>query len=182
MRLDLCWRVTPGGKARKLMDTLWSPWRFRYVSEGAKDAACPFCEMAASSPAKDRELLILLRAAHNFVFLNLYPYTAGHILVAPYRHAADLGGVDEIALHELISLARQAEAALRSAYHCEGLNVGINVGRCAGAGVANHLHLHCVPRWNGDANFMTVTGETRVLPEELSATYNKLSPYFQQAK
>lgn len=163
------------------MDTLWSPWRFRYVSEGTKGSGCPFCEMAVASRELDREHYILRRAEHNFVFLNLYPYTAGHVLVAPYFHAGSLGEFKESVLHEMMTLTRQSEVALRAVYQCEGLNVGINVGRCAGAGVAGHLHLHCLPRWNGDANFMTVTGETRVLPEELSTTYDKLAPYFRAA-
>ena len=160
------------------MDTLWSPWRFRYVSEGTKRSGCPFCEMAQADPARDQERYILHRARLNFVFLNLYPYTAGHILVAPYSHVADLSASKEPALHEMMTLARQSEAALKSVYQCEGLNLGMNLGKCAGAGVADHLHLHCLPRWTGDANFMSVVGETRVLPEDLETTYKKLMGAF----
>ncbi|MGH9435224.1 MAG: HIT family protein [Terriglobia bacterium] len=134
--------------------------------------------MAQAGPARDADLYILHRGLRNFVFLNLYPYTAGHILVAPYVHVASLGGLDDPALHEMMDLARQSEAALQSIYGCEGLNLGMNLGKCAGAGVADHLHLHCVPRWTGDANFMSVISETRVLPEALETTYMKLRGAF----
>ena len=160
------------------MDYLWSPWRFHYVSEGNRRSSCPFCDMAAAGAASDAELYILHRARLNFVFLNLYPYNPGHILIAPYEHAASLAYLDESVLHEMASLARRSESALKAVYCCEGFNLGMNLGRCAGAGVPDHLHLHCVPRWTGDANFISVTGETRVLPEDLATTYGKLAGYF----
>lgn len=160
------------------MDYLWSPWRFRYVSEGAQAAGCVFCEMVRRDPAHDREAYILYRARLNFVFLNLYPYATGHILIAPYAHVAYLGGLNAEILNEMISLARQVEGALSAVYHAEGYNMGMNLGKCAGAGVADHLHLHFLPRWLGDTNFMSVVSETRVLPEELSVTYDKLAPFF----
>ncbi|MGH9401813.1 MAG: HIT family protein [Terriglobia bacterium] len=163
------------------MDYLWSPWRFRYVSEGVKTGECPFCSMAQADPARDREQYILLRARLNFVFLNLFPYNPGHILVAPYAHVASLGDLENLVLHEMITLARRIEQALKAVYHFEGFNLGINQGRCAGAGVADHLHLHALPRWIGDANFISVVGETRVLPEDLEMTYTKLQGYFQDA-
>ncbi|MGH9470158.1 MAG: HIT family protein [Terriglobia bacterium] len=162
------------------MDYLWSPWRYRYVSGGDKAGGCPFCEMARQDPARDRERLILRRANHNFVFLNLFPYTTGHMLIAPYAHRARLTDLDPEVLNEMMLLARQAEMALETVYRAEGYNVGINIGKCAGAGVADHLHTHCLPRWTGDANFMSVAGETRVLPEELSTTYQKLAGAFQR--
>lgn len=168
------------GFSPDLMDYLWSPWRFRYVSEGTKKDGCPFCRMASSDPARDREQYILQRARLNFVFLNLFPYTAGHVLIAPYAHVATLSELEEAALYEMMTLARQAETALQAVYHFEGLNLGMNLGRCAGAGVASHLHLHCLPRWTGDANFMPVIGETRVLPETLETTYQKLADHFRQ--
>lgn len=161
------------------MDYLWSPWRFRYVSEGPKGDVCPFCLMAHADPARDAEQYILMRARLNFVFLNLYPYNPGHILVAPYAHVAALGELSDPALHEMILLCRRAEQALKAAYRSEGFNLGLNEGKCAGAGVAGHLHLHALPRWTGDANFMTVACETRVLPEDLETTYAKLRSYFQ---
>lgn len=164
------------------MDYLWSPWRFRYVSEGARRNDCPFCEMVRQDPAHDKEQYILRRARLNFAFLNLYPYTTGHILVAPYVHAANLSALDDDVLKEMMVLARQAETALEAAYHAEGYNLGMNLGKCAGAGVADHLHLHCLPRWGGDTNFMSTVAETRVLPEDLPTTYDKLVGYFQKAE
>jgi ATP adenylyltransferase len=162
------------------MDYLWSPWRFRYVSEGVKAAECAFCEMIRRDPAHDRESYILRRTRLNFVFLNLYPYATGHILVAPYRHVPYLTDLDPESLSEMISLARHVERALATVYHAEGYNLGMNLGKCAGAGVADHLHLHFLPRWVGDTNFISVVGETRVLPEDLSVTYDKLAGFFQE--
>lgn len=134
--------------------------------------------MARRDPAHDRECYILHRARFTFVFLNLYPYSAGHILLAPYAHVATLAGLEREALCEMMCLARRAETALEAAYHPEGFNLGINLGKCAGAGVADHLHIHFLPRWAGDTNFMSVIAETRVLPEELSVTYDKLVGWF----
>lgn len=160
------------------MDTLWSPWRFRYVSEGTKSERCIFCDKAAGDTARDREELILHRGRSNFVILNLYPYTTGHAMVAPYAHVAHLADLDAATLSEMMELAQRLQLALEAAYHPEGYNLGMNLGRCAGAGVADHLHLHLLPRWTGDSNFMTVIGETRVHPEELLTTYDKLARSF----
>ena len=134
--------------------------------------------MAQADPSRDRELYILKRARLNFVFLNLFPYTTGHILVAPYAHEPTLNRLEQQVLDEMMMLARRIEAVLDTVYHSEGFNLGMNLGRCAGAGVADHLHLHCLPRWTGDANFMSVIGETRVLPEDLTTTYDKLVGHF----
>jgi ATP adenylyltransferase len=161
------------------MDYLWSPWRYRYVSEGVKSDACIFCEIGAD-PSHDSEHFVLHRARFNFVLLNLYPYTTAHTLIAPYWHIATLSGLQEEALQEMSTLSRNVESALQSAYQPEGFNLGMNLGKCAGAGVADHLHLHFLPRWTGDTNFMSVTSETRVLPEDLSQTYAKLLPFFAQ--
>ncbi len=163
------------------MDTLWSPWRFRYVSQGVPNDRCPFCELVQQDPARDREAHILARARLNFVFLNLYPYTTGHVLIAPYAHVARLTGLDVETLTEMMSLARRAETALGAVYHAEGYNAGINIGKCAGAGVADHIHLHFLPRWTGDASFISAIGEARVLPEDLPTTYEKLLPFFQDS-
>ncbi len=160
------------------MDHLWSPWRFRYVTEAAKSEGCVFCEMAALPPARDRERFILHRARFNFVVLNLYPYTTAHCMVVPYAHLADLADVPDETQAELHVLARRTHAAIKAAYHPEGFNLGMNLGKCAGAGVADHLHLHVLPRWTGDANFLSVVGETRVLPEDLRTTYDKLVEQF----
>lgn len=154
------------------MDYLWSPWRYRYVSSSTAGEPCLFCRI--SSEKNDKSNYILLRAERNFVVLNRYPYTSGHLMIAPYAHVATLEEAEPQTLEEMMRLARRMEAALRKAYRPEGFNMGLNVGRCAGAGIAGHLHMHMLPRWTGDANFMTTTGETRVLPEDLETTYEKL--------
>ncbi len=160
------------------MDYLWTPWRFQYVSDAGKNAQCVFCEVATADASKDRENLILYRGQFNFVLLNLYPYTTGHAMIAPYAHIADLAELPTETVNEMMALAQRIQRALRDCYHPEGYNVGLNIGRCAGAGVEHHLHLHVLPRWTGDSNFMTVVGETRVEPQELSTTYEKLIGYF----
>ncbi len=155
------------------MDHLWSPWRYRYVTAGEKPQGCIFCAMAARHD--DATQLIVYRARHNFVVLNRYPYTGGHVMVVPYTHSASLALTPPESLTELILLAQRAETLLHQAYRCPGMNMGFNLGECAGAGVAQHLHFHVVPRWPGDANFMTAVGETRVIPEDLAESYRKLS-------
>jgi ATP adenylyltransferase len=133
---------------------------------------CIFCAHAASSD--DRANLVVLRAEYNFVVLNLYPYTSGHLMIAPYAHVATLAGADPAALEEMMRLTVRVEKAMRTLYKPEGLNVGMNLGQAAGAGVAGHIHMHVLPRWNGDASFITTVGETRVLPEELGVTYDRM--------
>lgn len=154
------------------MDRLWSPWRYRYVTAAAP-AACVFCEKAAGGD--DRGNLVLHRAARNYALLNLYPYTSGHLMIAPYEHVASLEDAAEETALEMMLLARQASSLLRVEYGAPGINIGMNIGACAGAGVAAHLHLHVLPRWPGDANFMTTVGETRVMPEDLATTWERLS-------
>jgi ATP adenylyltransferase len=121
---------------------------------------------------------VLYRAEHNFVLLNLYPYTTGHLMIAPYAHVATLEEADQVTLEEMMTLAQRAQRHLREVYRPGGLNLGMNLGECAGAGVAGHIHMHVLPRWPGDVNFMTTVGETRVLPEDLPTTYEKLSTAF----
>jgi Diadenosine tetraphosphate (Ap4A) hydrolase and other HIT family hydrolases len=154
------------------MDYLWTPWRYRYITDPKKDDACIFC--AALAAKDDRAMLIVHRDERCFIILNRYPYTTGHVMVVPYAHAPDLAACDAAALAEMMLLARRVQLALDAAYHPEGYNVGMNLGRCAGAGVNGHVHLHVLPRWAGDTNFMTVTAETRVEPEDLSVTYDKV--------
>jgi len=159
------------------MDYLWSPWRYQYVSSAdsvpsGKDS-CLFCRVAASSD--DKGNLVVLRAEHSFVLLNRYPYSTGHLMIAPYQHVATLEDAGTAVLEEMMRLAQRAEATLRAVYQPEGMNFGFNIGRCAGAGVAGHIHMHGLPRWTGDTSFITTVGETRVLPEDLNATYQKLS-------
>lgn len=159
------------------MDVLWSPWRLQYVTGERNEAGCVFCRIAAATD-QDQTNLVLGRARENYLVLNRYPYTSGHLMVVPYAHAQDLTGLPESALCETVLLARHVEAVLRDVYRPGGLNIGWNLGQCAGAGVAQHLHLHIVPRWPGDANFMTTIGETRVMPESLEDTWRRLSPHF----
>ncbi len=162
------------------MDYLWTPWRYQYVSEGTKSKECIFCERVSADPSTDKEHLVLYRGETNFVLLNLYPYTAGHAMIVPYAHIADLAEAPAETLSEMMMLARKFQQALKDVYHPEGYNLGMNMGRCAGAGVEYHLHLHVLPRWTGDSNFMTVVGETRVEPENLTTTYDKLIGHFQK--
>jgi ATP adenylyltransferase len=158
------------------MDRLWSPWRYQYISKAGGAEGCIFCQKAAAR--QDRDNLIVLRAEYNFVLLNLYPYTSGHLMIAPYAHVATLEEAEDLALAEMMLVAKRAEARLRSVYRAPGFNIGLNIGEYAGAGVAGHIHMHVVPRWAGDANFMSTIGETRVLPEALETTYEKLVAAF----
>ena len=154
------------------MDRLWTPWRYRYVSTGDPKGGCIFCDAAASSD--DRGNYVVLRAERNFALLNLYPYTNGHLMIAPYEHIATLAGAPQETLDEMIRLTARAEKALRQLYGPDGLNIGMNVGEAAGAGVPGHIHMHVLPRWTGDGSFMTTVAETRVLPETLETTYERL--------
>jgi len=157
------------------MDRLWSPWRYRYVTHPGPDAECLFCRIASAITAEeDKANYVLLRAERSFVLLNLYPYTSGHLMIAPYAHVATLEEAEPATLEEMIRLARRAETALRALYLPGGINVGINIGKAAGAGVDKHIHMHVLPRWLGDVNFMTAVAETRVLPEDLDTTWEKL--------
>lgn len=154
------------------MDHLWTPWRFTYVTDAAKNDRCIFCDLLAIGD--DAKAFIVCRGERNFVVLNRFPYTSGHVMIVPYAHIADLSACDSDVLNEMMQLARRVQLALASAYKPDGYNLGMNLGRSAGAGVTGHLHLHVLPRWAGDSNFMTVTSETRVQPEDLSTTYEKL--------
>lgn len=154
------------------MDYLWTPWRFTYVADAAKNDRCIFCDLLALGD--DAKALIVLRGEKNYVVLNRFPYTSGHVMIVPYAHIPELSDCDPETLSEMMQLARRVQLALASAYNPEGYNLGMNLGRCAGAGVTGHLHLHVLPRWSGDSNFMSVVSETRVQPEDLSTTYQKL--------
>ena len=159
------------------MDRLWSPWRYSYIANHSTDAACIFCTKPAEN--KDRENLIVFRGQWNFVILNAFPYTNGHVMIAPYEHVASLESADTATVEEMMRLTRDAERHIRSAYKPDGLNLGMNLGEAAGAGIAGHIHMHVLPRWRGDANFLSVIGETRVLPESLDSTYEKLKARFE---
>jgi len=172
------------------MDRLWSPWRLPYILSGGEARGCVFCEALAepdssASPASAvdpaafrQSSLIVFRGKTCYVILNLYPYNNGHLLVVPNRHIPSLAAATNEELCELIDLTRRSELALTDAYSPHGINMGINLGKSAGAGVLDHVHMHVVPRWSGDTNFMSVVGETRVLPEELPDTAQKLRPIF----
>ena len=185
------------------MDHLWTPWRYAYVTEGDRkkragvpeelsawpgDTGCVFCNIIAASdyaieygmaPADaERAVGIVLRAERNYICLNRFPYTSGHIMVVPYEHQPSLAALPPETAHEMMDLAQRSERALTDVYRPDGLNFGLNLGKSAGAGVAGHVHLHALPRWTGDTNFMTVVGETRVLPEDLAVTWERLRQAF----
>lgn len=143
-----------------------------------KSGPCIFCQAALSKD--DDESLVVFRGRHVFVLLNRYPYTNGHLMVAPYEHRARLFDSDDETLQELIRLVARSEKILESTFHTDGLNIGVNLGSAAGAGVSDHYHVHVVPRWSGDTNFMTVTGGVRVVPEELPSTRRRLAPLFEK--
>ena len=162
------------------MDRLWTPWRFDYINRiDPASGRCVFCEIRSED--RDEPNLILQRGRSAFVLLNLFPYTSGHLLIVAYRHISTLQEATAEELHEFLETAQTCERALQQEYHPEGFNMGLNIGRSAGAGVAHHLHMHVLPRWTGDANFLSVVAETRVLPEELPRTYRRLLPYFRIA-
>ena len=162
------------------MDQLWSPWRYQYVQRAHAAEGCIFCQKAESR--NDAEDLLVFRGKHNYIVLNLYPYTAGHMMVVPYEHVATLEAASPGTLEEMILLARDGQRHLRVIYGSPGFNIGMNLGESAGAGIAGHIHLHVLPRWPGDTNFMTTIAETRVLTEELPVTYKKLSAAFNMSK
>lgn len=131
-----------------------------------------------AADARDEETLIVFRGEHNFVVLNRFPYTSGHLMVVPYRHVADLAGLTDPAANELMALTRAAERHIRWIYHPDGMNLGMNIGESAGAGIAGHIHMHVLPRWTGDANFLSTVAQTRVLPEELTVTWKRVKEAF----
>jgi ATP adenylyltransferase len=157
------------------LERLWTPWRLAYVTGEAKSADCIFCATLADG---DADSLVVFRGSTCYVILNLFPYNNGHLMVVPNRHISSLVDATAEELAEMMELARRTEIALREAYAPHGLNFGINLGKAAGAGILDHIHLHIVPRWSGDTNFMTVVGTTRVLPEELPVTGDRLRPIF----
>jgi ATP adenylyltransferase len=159
------------------LEHLWSPWRLAYITGTGQPTGCVFC---AALESADGAPLILFRGRACYVILNLFPYNNGHLMVVPNRHIPSLAAATEEELAELIDLTRRAEIALTEAYAPHGMNMGVNLGKPAGAGVLDHVHMHVVPRWNGDTNFMTVVGETRVLPEELQVTADRLRPIFER--
>jgi ATP adenylyltransferase len=185
------------------VDYLWTPWRYTYVTEGDKkkragipeelsawpgDKGCVFCNMIAAADyavehgmdrrAAERAAGIVLRAKSNFICVNRFPYTSGHIMVVPYDHQASLAALPQETAREMMDLAQRAERAQTEVYRPDGFNFGLNLGKSAGAGVAGHVHLHALPRWTGDTNFLTVVGETRILPEDFFVTWERMRKAF----
>jgi ATP adenylyltransferase len=160
--------------ARGALERLWAPWRMAYVGRSHAPAECLFCRVARARAAADRELLVLARRPHAFLMLNRYPYTGGHLMVAVSGHRARFARLTAEERADLLELVGLAERALETEYHPHGMNFGVNSGRVAGAGFPGHLHMHVVPRWDGDTNFMAAVGETRVLPESLARTWTRL--------
>ena len=157
------------------MERLWSPWRHAYVTRGGDPPDCIFC---AAPDSDDGRALVVHVGATCYVILNLFPYNGGHLMVVPHRHVATLNGLHDDELVDVARTTRLAEAALAEAYQPQGMNVGLNLGRPAGAGVADHLHVHLVPRWNGDTNFMPVVGDLKVISDGLASSYERLLPSF----
>lgn len=159
------------------MDYLWTPWRYTYIQSAESASSCIFCDKLKEN--NDEQNLIVHRARHNFIILNAYPYTSGHVMIVPFAHQDRLQALDRAAAEEMMALTQQVEGVLRELYRPEGVNIGMNIGKAAGAGIAGHVHMHALPRWTADANFMTVVGETRVLPEDLATTYKRMKGKFE---
>jgi ATP adenylyltransferase len=154
------------------MDYLWTPWRYAYVSGTEKTTGCVFCN--AVKEKDDADALVVYRGKNCFVILNAFPYTPGHVMIVPYAHLDELQKLSTDAAHEMIALSQRMEAVLRELYRPDGINLGMNIGKAAGAGIAGHIHMHVLPRWIADANFVSVVGETRILPETLEVTWARM--------
>lgn len=157
------------------MRHLWAPWRIDYI-KGKKTPGCILCEKPREK--KDKANLILARGKHSFVMMNLYPYSNGHLMVSPYQHVSALEALPDTVTTEVMQQMKRSMEILRKTHKPDGFNVGLNLGKAAGAGIEEHLHFHIVPRWGGDTNFMTVTSDIRVVPESLTETYKELKRYF----
>lgn len=155
------------------MDYLWTPWRYAFVSGAVKTTGCVFCD--AAKAGDDEKVRIVYRGQRCFVILNTYPYTPGHVMIVPYAHLDELRKLPPEAAQEMMELSQRMESVLRELYHPDGINLGMNIGKAAGAGIAGHIHMHALPRWVADANFISVVGETRILPETLEDTWKKIS-------
>lgn len=158
------------------MDYLWTPWRYAFVTTAHQKHGCVFCEKLQEK--EDERAGIVYRGEHNFIILNAFPYTSGHVMVVPYEHTDELRKLSAPAAQEMMALSQKTEGILRDVYHPDGVNLGMNIGKAAGAGIAGHIHMHVLPRWMADANFLSVVGETRILPETLDITYKRLKEKF----
>lgn len=163
------------------MDRLWSPWRYEYIASSdaanPESSGCVLCKLR-DDPDNDEANFVIHRASYNLVVLNIYPYISGHLLIVPYEHVGELDAATKETTDELMDLTKRSQTALRDAYQPTGFNIGMNLGRSAGAGIVDHIHIHILPRWTGDTNFMSTVGNTRVIPEDLSTTYEKLRTRF----
>jgi len=162
------------------MEYITAPWREEYVKKLMKMKECIFCK--ALKKKNDKQSFILYRGIHNFVLLNKYPYTPGHLMIAPYKHLGSIELAEKEATDEMTELLKKCLSLLRRQYHPQGFNTGMNIGQCAGAGVADHYHMHIIPRWAGDSNFMPLIGKTKVVLEDLYTSYDKLLRYFEKAR
>jgi ATP adenylyltransferase len=153
------------------MDYLWTPWRYAYVTGADRTTGCIFCDAPKET---DEKAHIVYRGTHGYIILNTYPYTNGHVMIVPYVHLDELQKLPSPAAAEMMMLTQRMEVVLRSLYRPDGINLGMNIGQAAGAGVAGHIHMHILPRWVADANFASVIGETRVLPEALEVTWQRI--------
>lgn len=159
------------------MDNMWAPWRMEYI-QSDKSGECIFCTAPAAGMDADKK--ILFRGKHCFVILNIYPYANGHLMVSPFRHLPCLSELNEDEVLESGKLIQKSIEILRELYHPDGFNIGYNIGKSGGAGFDEHLHAHIVPRWTGDTNFMPVLAETKIQPEHIEASFQRLSPHFQK--
>ncbi len=159
------------------MKQLWAPWRIKFITQ-PKSPECILCLKPQEN--RDRANLILYRAGHSFVMMNIYPYNNGHLMISPYEHISHLESIDDKILSDLMGTLKLSIKAVKLALSPEGMNIGLNLGKVAGAGIEDHVHFHLVPRWSGDTSFMAVIAEVRFIPEHLTATYDKLRPYFIQ--
>lgn len=155
-----------------MSETIWAPWRLSYIEGAGEGGGCIFLDLPAKE--NDRDNLILFRGRTAFVMLNAFPYTNGHLMIAPYKHTADMSDLTDGELLEINQLVRDCLRWIKQAYKPEGFNIGVNIGKVAGAGIPNHIHWHVVPRWGGDTNFMTTVGDARVLPQSLAESYDRL--------
>jgi ATP adenylyltransferase len=158
------------------MDILWTPWRYTYIKSADDSQGCIFCDKPKEND--DEKNLIVHRGKYCYIILNAFPYTNGHVMVVPFAHEDQLQKLDSSMATEMMALTQKTESVLRELYRPEGINLGMNIGKAAGAGVAGHVHMHVLPRWTADANFMSVIGETRVLPEDLATTYMRMKGKF----
>ncbi len=159
------------------MKRIWAPWRMKYISKASNETGCVLCNALAKNDNTDN--LVAMRGKHAFIILNKFPYTSGHLMVAPLVHKANLEELDAPTRAEMMELSTQCMSILRKIYNPQAFNLGANIGEAAGAGVPGHVHLHIVPRWHGDTNFMTTVGDVRVLPEDLDVTYQRVKENLQ---